>query len=86
MAATALHEVEESLQALDPDALREMVYKTARSHIDVCQLTSQIGGCAHVSAEETRDRIQGLSVAELAGLLAPTAWMSIDLNRRLGDR
>jgi hypothetical protein len=86
MAVTTLHEVEETLQELDPDTLREMVYQTARSHINVCQLTSQLGGCAHVGAEETRDRVGGLSVAELAGLLAPTAWMSIDLHRRLGDR
>lgn len=86
MTVTTLHEVEESLRALDPGTLREMVYQTARSHIDVCQLTSQVGGCAHVSAEETRDRVDALSVAEMAGILAPTAWMSIDLHRRLGDR
>jgi hypothetical protein len=85
MTVTTLHEVEESLQALDPDKLREMVYQTARSHINVCQLTSQLGGCAHTSADETQDRVAALSVAELAALLAPTAWMSIDLHRRLGD-
>ncbi|MEX0796320.1 MAG: hypothetical protein WD274_06470 [Acidimicrobiia bacterium] len=86
MTVTTLHEVEESLRALDPETLREMVYQTARSHINVCQLTSQVGGCAHINGEETRDRVDALSVAEMAGILAPTAWMSIDLHRRLGDR
>ena len=86
MTVTTLHEVEESLRALDPDTLREMAYQTARSHISVCQLTSQIGGCSHISGEETRDRVDALSVAELAAVVAPTAWMSIDLHRRLGDR
>jgi hypothetical protein len=81
---TTLPEVEESVRALDPDTLREMVYQTACSHISVCQLTSQIGGCAHLSLDETRDRVDALSVAELASVLAPTAWMSIDLHRRLG--
>jgi hypothetical protein len=85
MTAATLHEVEEALQKVDPGTLREMVYQTAHSHTTVCQLTSQIGGCAHVSAEETRDRVEGLSVAELAGLLAPTAWISIDLHHRLGS-
>ena len=85
MTVTTLHEVEESLRALGSDTLREMVYQTARSHINVCQLTSQVGGCAHIDAEETRDRVEALSVAEMAGILAPTAWMSIDLYRRLGD-
>jgi hypothetical protein len=61
-----------------------MVYQAARSHITVCQLTSQIGGCAHISADETRDRVNALSVAEMAGVLAPTAWISIELHRRLG--
>lgn len=85
MTVSTLHEVEESLRALDPDTLREMVYQTARSHINVCQLTSQIGGCAHINADETRDRVDALSVGELADVPAPTAWMSIHLHRRLGD-
>ncbi|HSJ83147.1 MAG TPA: hypothetical protein VLA91_04950 [Acidimicrobiia bacterium] len=85
MTVTSLHEVEESLQALDPDMLREMVHRAARSHIAVCELTSQIGGCAHVGADETRDRVDAMSVAELVAVLAPTAWMSIDLHRRLGN-
>jgi hypothetical protein len=84
MTVTTLHEVEESLRAVDPDTLREMVYQAAHSHSTICQLTSQIGGCAHISAGETRDRVEGLSVAELAAILAPTAWMSVDLHRRIG--
>lgn len=84
MTVTTLHEVEESLRALDPDTLREMVYQTARTHINVCQLTSQIGGCAHLSDDETRDRVDAMSVGELATVLAPTAWISIDLHQRLG--
>jgi hypothetical protein len=83
MTVTTLHEVEENLRQIDPDTLREMVSQTARSHITVCELTSQIGGCAHISSEETRERVDGLSVAELAGILAPTAWLSLDLHRRL---
>jgi hypothetical protein len=81
---TTLHETEESLRGVDPDTLREMVYQAARSHITVCQLTSQIGGCAHTSADETRDRVDALSVGEMASVLAPTAWISIELHRRLG--
>lgn len=84
MTVTTLHEVEESLRALDPDTLREMVYQTARSHINVCQLTSQVGGCAHISDDETRDRVESMSVGELAAVLGPTAWISIDLHQRLG--
>jgi hypothetical protein len=71
MTVTTLHEVEESLRALDPDTLREMVYLTAHSHINVCQLTSQVGGCAHISDDETRDRVDAMSVGELAAVLAP---------------
>jgi hypothetical protein len=85
MAVTTLHEVEASLRAFDAETLREMVYQTARSHIHVCQLTSQVGGCAHISEDETRDRIDGMSVGELAAVLAPIAWISIDLHRRLGN-
>jgi len=84
MTVTTLHEVEESLRGVDPDTLREMVYQTAHSHITVCQLTSTIGDCAHISTEETRDGVGGLSVAEMAAILAPTAWMSIDLHQRIG--
>lgn len=84
MEVTTLHEIEESLRALDPDTLREMVYQAARSHITVCGLTSKVGGCAHIESDETRDRVDALSVPQLAAILAPTAWMSIDLHRRLG--
>lgn len=83
MTVTTLPEIEEALREVDPDTPREMVYQAARCHITVCQLTSQIGGCAHISGDETRDRVDALSVAELAGILAPTAWMSIDHHRRL---
>lgn len=86
MTVTTLHEVEESLRALDPETLQEMAYQAARSHINVCQLTSQLGGCAHISADQIRDRVAALSVAELVAALAPSAWMSIDLHRQLGDR
>ena len=83
MNVTTLHEVEESLRELDPETLREMAYQVARSHIDVCELTSTIGDCAHIKADEIRDRVDSSSLAELAGLLAPTAWMSIELHSRL---
>jgi hypothetical protein len=82
---TTLHEIEESLRGVDPDRLREMVYQEAVSRITVCQLTSQIGGCAHTDIGEIRERVDALSVADLVGVLAPTAWLSIDLHRRLGD-
>lgn len=84
MTVTTLHEVEESLRHVDHETLREMAYQAARSHITVCELTSQIGDCAHISADETRDRVDALTDAQLAALLAPTAWMSIDLHSRLG--
>lgn len=84
MTVTTLREIEDSLRQLDPDTLREMVYRIADNHITVCDLTSRVGGCAHVGHEETRDRIEGLSVERLAAILAPTAWMSVDLHRRLG--
>jgi hypothetical protein len=61
-----------------------MVYQAARSHITVCELTSKVGDCAHIASDETRGRVDGLSVAQLAAILAPTAWMSIDLHHRLG--
>lgn len=72
MTVTTLREVEETLRALDPDPLREKVFQTARSHINLCQLTSQVGGCAHISDHETRDRVDAMSVGELAAVLAPT--------------
>jgi hypothetical protein len=84
MQASTLHQVEERLREVDPDTLREMAYQAARSHATICGFTSQIGDCAHVDADETRDRVDALTGAELATLLAPTAWVSIDLHNRLG--
>lgn len=81
---TTLHETEELLRAMDPDTLREMGYELARSHISVCELTSQIGDCAHISPAEIRDRVDGLTADRLAALLAPTAWMATDLHERIG--
>jgi hypothetical protein len=49
----------------------------------VCELTSKVGDCAHINADETRDRVDALTDAQLAALLAPMAWMSIDLHTRL---
>lgn len=83
MNVTTLHEVEQSLRETDPETLREMAYQVARSHIDVCELTSKIGDCAHITDDEIRDRVDASTLAELAGLLAPNAWMSIELHRRL---
>lgn len=83
MNVTTLHEVEESLREIDPETLREMAYQVARSHIDVCELTSKIGDCAHIGDDDIRDRVDSSTLAELADLLAPTAWISIELYRRL---
>lgn len=83
MMVTTLHEVEESLRKMDPDTLREMAYQAAHSHINICELTSRVAGCAHIGADEMRDRIDGLTMGQLAALLAPNAWMSIDLHQRL---
>lgn len=85
MTFTTLHQVEESLRDLDPETLHEMAYQAAHSHITICELTSKIGDCAHISSDEVRDRVDALTVNQLAALLAPTAWMSVDLHRRLGD-
>jgi hypothetical protein len=83
MNVNTLHAVEQSLLETDPEDLREMAYQVARSHIDVCELTSKIGDCAHIGDDQIRDRVDSSSLAELAGLLAPTAWMSIELHGRL---
>lgn len=82
---TTLHEVEESLRSLDPETLQEMAYQAAHSHITICELTSQVGDCSHISEDDIRDRVDALTVNQLAGMLAPNAWMSVDLHRRLGD-
>jgi hypothetical protein len=84
MQVTDLPVVEAKLQDVDPETLREMVYQIAHSHVTVCELTSKIGGCAHVTAEETRRRVDTLTVDQLAVILAPSAWMSIDLHRTIG--
>lgn len=81
---TTLQETEELLRGIDPDSLREMVYEVAHSHSSVCQLTSQVGGSAHIGADETRDRINALTVSEMAGILAPTVWISLRLDGLLG--
>ncbi len=83
MTLTTLHEVEESLHGMDHDSLCEMVYQAAHSHITICELTSRVGDCAHIPPDETRDRVDRLTTAELATILAPTAWMSIELHQRL---
>jgi hypothetical protein len=84
MQVSTLQQVEERLREVDPDILREMAFQTARSHARICGFTSQIGDCAHVESDETKDRIGQLTVAELATLLAPTTWVSIDLHNRIG--
>lgn len=85
MQTTTLHQVEERLRGVESDTLREMAFQAARSHAMICGFTSQIGDCAHVAADETRDRIGKLTVPELVTLLAPTAWISIDLHDRIGS-
>lgn len=85
MQVTTLPEVEDSLRALEPDTLRYMAYQLAHNHERFCRLTSMENDCAHVADEETRDRIDQMEVAELASLLAPMAWVSMDLHRRIGD-
>lgn len=85
MNVTTLHEVEESLRKLDAESLREMAYQTARGHVKFCELTSQLGGCSHVQADEVRDRVDGLTVGQLAGMLAPAVWTSVDLHTRISE-
>lgn len=84
MQVTTLNEIEEGLRQIDVDPLREMVYQMAHSHVAVCQLTSTVGDCSHISPDEIRDRVAGLAVDRLAEALAPTAWIAIDLHRRVG--
>lgn len=81
---TTLHQLEELLRSLEPDTLRELAYQAAHSHVLVCELTSRSGGCVHIGADEVRDRLEDLTIGQLAALLAPNAWMSIDLHQRLG--
>jgi hypothetical protein len=84
MIATTLPEIEESLRVLDTETLREMMTGLARSHREVCELTSRIGGCAHTDPGELRDRIDRLSVDELVERIAPMIWPALDLHRRIG--
>jgi hypothetical protein len=77
MRVTTLHEVETALRSLDHETLREMAFQEAKSHHAMCRLTSKLNDCAHISDDDTRDRVDGLTDDELAGLLAPTAWMSV---------
>lgn len=80
---TTLHEIEESLRHVDPETLREMAYQTAHSHVTVCELTSSIGDCAHIEPDDIRDRIGALTSNQLAAILAPPAWLSVEMHREL---
>lgn len=83
MHVTTLHEVEEALRSLDPEDLHEMGYRMALSHKALCGVTSQIGGCGHIEDGDIRDRVDALDTVHLAELLAPMAWVSIDLGDHL---
>lgn len=83
MRVVTLHEVEEALRKVDPGTLREMAHQLARSHMALCGLTSQEGGCSHISESATQDRIDALEVDQLASLLAPSAWTALWLGERL---
>lgn len=84
MTGTTPHEIEKSLRDLDQETLREMVYQVARSHIRVCELTSQVGDCAHIGVDEIRGRVKDLDFDQMTAILAPTAWRAVDLHRRIG--
>lgn len=84
MQVTTMTEIEEALGGVDPDTLREMAYRMALSHVALCETTSQIGDCAHTDPEMIRDRIEGLERAKLISLLAPHAWLAVDIHHRLG--
>ena len=83
MQVTTLHEVEEALRVTDPNTLREMAHQLARSHVTLCGLTSKVGDCSHIAEEETRDRVDALDATQLAAILAPAAWVSINLHSQL---
>ncbi|HEX6301351.1 MAG TPA: hypothetical protein VF148_12860 [Acidimicrobiia bacterium] len=61
-----------------------MVYQVAQSHVRVCELTSLVGDCAHIGVDAIRDRVEDLDPEQMAAILAPTAWMAVDLHRRIG--
>lgn len=84
MTGTTPHEIERSLGDLDQETLREMVYQVAQSHIRVCELTSRVGDCSHIGRDEIRERVEDLELDQMAAILAPTAWMAVDLHRRIG--
>ncbi|MFP3882825.1 MAG: hypothetical protein ACLFWH_10975 [Actinomycetota bacterium] len=84
MTGTTPQEVQKSLEALDRGTLREMVYQVAQSHIRVCELTSRVGDCAHIGRDEIRERVEDLELDQMTAILAPTAWMAVDLHRRIG--
>ncbi len=81
MTVTRIEEIDERLRGADPEVLREMVFWTAHSHIAVCELTSREGECSHVEASVTRERLDSLSVPEMTSILAPVAWLAIDVDR-----
>ena len=41
-------------------------------------------GLAHTDPEMIRDRIEGLEKGKLISLLAPHAWLAVDIHHRLG--
>lgn len=84
MTGTTPREIEKSLEDLDQETLREMVYQVAQSHIRVCELTSRVGDCSHIGRDEIRERVEDLELDQMAAILAPTAWMAVDLHRRIG--
>lgn len=84
MTGTTPHEIARSLEDLDQETLREMVYQVAQSHIRVCELTSRVGDCSHIARDEIRERVEDLELDQMASILAPTAWMAVDLHRRIG--
>jgi hypothetical protein len=84
MQVTTMAEIENALGEMDPDTLREMAYRLALSHVGLCESTSRIGDCAHTTDEAIRDRIEGLERSKLISLLAPHAWLAVDIHHRLG--
>lgn len=84
MTGTTPREIERSLEDLDQETLREMVYQVAQSHIRVCELTSRVGDCSHIGRDEIRERVEDLELDRMTAILAPTAWMAVDLHRRIG--
>lgn len=84
MQVTTMAEIEDALEGIDPDTLREMAYRLALSHVALCETTSRIGDCAHTDEAAIRDRIESLERSKLISLLAPHAWLSVDIHHRLG--